>query len=216
MDKLVVVARYNEDLEWICNLDCPIIIYNKGKPWRTVCIPSNYSVNIWGTDLSNVGREAQTYLYHIKENYDNLADVTIFLQGNPFEHTGARFNILDVINKLDVDSCTFRPFGRRVVCDQWGRPQYNWGVIPMAGCWSVLFPDEGDCPEYFTFSIGAQFAVHKDLILKRPKIWYERAEALSRSYLGRYHSLAGTTTSHMTHTLERTWSYIFQGKEVNK
>ena len=32
--------------------------------------------------LPNVGREVHSYLYHIIENYDKLADVTIFLPGS--------------------------------------------------------------------------------------------------------------------------------------
>ena len=36
--------------------------------------------------LKNIGREGETFLYHIINNYYNLDDVTVFLQGNPFEH----------------------------------------------------------------------------------------------------------------------------------
>jgi hypothetical protein len=39
-------------------------------------------------NLPNVGREADTYLRHIVQNYEGcLADVTVFCQGNPFEHS---------------------------------------------------------------------------------------------------------------------------------
>ena len=30
--------------------------------------------------MPNVGRESHTYLYHIVENYDNMADWTVFTQ----------------------------------------------------------------------------------------------------------------------------------------
>ena len=32
--------------------------------------------------LSNLGRESQTYLYHIILNWDNLAEKTLFTQGS--------------------------------------------------------------------------------------------------------------------------------------
>ena len=76
----IVVSRYNEDLEWLNNKpfsEFPVICYNKGKN-------DDYNViNLKKTiKLKNVGREAHTYLYHIIKNYDNLAQVTIFLPGS--------------------------------------------------------------------------------------------------------------------------------------
>ena len=46
--------------------------------------------------MNNVGREGHTYYKHIYDNYDNLADYTIFLQGNPFDHSP---NIISNLNK---------------------------------------------------------------------------------------------------------------------
>jgi len=80
-DIQIVVARYNENLDWI-NEDpynkYPNIIYNKSdnsdfsksqKTRETVSLP-------------NVGRCDHTYLYHIIKNYDNLANITVFLPGS--------------------------------------------------------------------------------------------------------------------------------------
>ena len=36
--------------------------------------------------LPNRGREAGTWLHHIVSNYDRLADRTVFMQGDPFDH----------------------------------------------------------------------------------------------------------------------------------
>jgi hypothetical protein len=77
----LVVARYNENLNWL-NRDpfdkYPVYIYNKGSN-------DNYTVNnknVRIKKLNNVGKCDHTYLYHIIENYDNLADVTVFLPGS--------------------------------------------------------------------------------------------------------------------------------------
>ena len=31
MKNLLIVARYNEDISWVDQLDCDVIIYNKGE-----------------------------------------------------------------------------------------------------------------------------------------------------------------------------------------
>ena len=78
----VVIARYNENLDWV-NKEFPnekITIYNKGKD--DITLLPNWTI----TKLPNIGRETHTYLYHIINNYNNLADRTLFLQGHPFDH----------------------------------------------------------------------------------------------------------------------------------
>lgn len=57
-------------------------IYNKGSPISEK-LPQNCRV----IDLDNVGRESHTYLYHIVNNFDHLADVTIFLPGSCMDAT---------------------------------------------------------------------------------------------------------------------------------
>jgi hypothetical protein len=74
----LVIARYHEDLSWLHNLSGEfrhIVIYNKGP--KLVGFDDYTVVN-----LPNVGRCDHTYLHHIINNYDNLADVTIFLPGS--------------------------------------------------------------------------------------------------------------------------------------
>ena len=73
----IVISRYNENLEWL-NYE-PFnkyknIIYNKG-PNDDFCKTNNIKV----FNLENIGRCDHTYLFHIIENYDNLADITVFL-----------------------------------------------------------------------------------------------------------------------------------------
>ena len=76
----IVVSRFNEDLSWLNEepfSNYPVICYNKGV---------NDVVNINNLKkvfrIPNLGRESHTYLYHIINNYDNLADITIFLPGS--------------------------------------------------------------------------------------------------------------------------------------
>ena len=74
----LVVSRYAEDISWTSLFE-NVTIYNKGKQdldttHNIVCI-------------ENIGREGETYLNHIINNYDNLHDYIIFCQGFPFEHS---------------------------------------------------------------------------------------------------------------------------------
>ena len=62
MKTRIVVARYNEDIEWLNNYK-NVIIYNKGEKVQT-----KHKV----IELPNIGREAHTIFYHICENYENL------------------------------------------------------------------------------------------------------------------------------------------------
>jgi len=78
--KEIVIARYSENLEWL-NEDpfnkYPIICYNSGDN-------NNFykTNNMQITQIDNIGKEAYVYLYHIVNNYDKLADITIFLPGS--------------------------------------------------------------------------------------------------------------------------------------
>ena len=86
----IVVARYNENLDWLKKIkkskDLKITVYNKGLD----------DIDVPFIKLENKGRESQTYLYHIINNYDNLADQTIFCQGDSICHSP---DFLDLINK---------------------------------------------------------------------------------------------------------------------
>lgn len=75
MNRQIVVCRYSEDISWTEKLE-NVIIYNKGQK-----IESKHKV----INLPNLGMFHGSQLYHIIENYDNLADTTLFIQGWPFD-----------------------------------------------------------------------------------------------------------------------------------
>lgn len=72
----MIVARYNENTSW-CNIFKNVLIYNKGDD-----MTSMFEV----VDIPNEGREGETYLHHIIDNYDDLYEYNIFTQADPFEH----------------------------------------------------------------------------------------------------------------------------------
>ena len=82
----LVIARYNEDLTWLKDVPKTIklTIYNKGED----------NIKYPFINLPNIGRESHTYLYHIINNYDKLADQTIFCQGDSIFHSPGFINLL--------------------------------------------------------------------------------------------------------------------------
>lgn len=97
----LIISRYNEDLLW--TLEEPFnkykyIVYNKGT--NELFEKKNIKKII---KINNVGRCDHTYLYHIVNNYDNLADINIFLPGslNLFYKKNKAETMLNKINELN-------------------------------------------------------------------------------------------------------------------
>jgi hypothetical protein len=95
---LIVVARYDESTEWVPR---NATLYNKGEP-----IINNSVGKL--IQLQNVGREGETYLHHIIENYDNLCEYIIFTQADPFKHNAVFVQDVNA-NNGEV----FRSFGKQ-------------------------------------------------------------------------------------------------------
>lgn len=156
----IIVARYNEDIEWTKQFQ-NVIIYNKGNQ-----IANNYNEVL----LNNVGREGHTYYKYIYDNYDNLADYTIFLQGYPFDHSP---NIICNLNKyinnkeLNIDfeflsECVFH-------CNLSGcNHHFN---LPLIDIYEKIFNERKTNMDFY-FGAGAQFIVSKKNILNKPKEFY--------------------------------------------
>ena len=94
MTSEIVIARYNEDLDWIGRIaaDYKVIVYNKGAPVKSAGARQRADLIV---DLANGGRESDTFLHHIlaKAAYDD--GYTVFLQGDPFEHSPDTIRLLE-------------------------------------------------------------------------------------------------------------------------
>lgn len=107
----LIIARYKEDIKWCENFK-NVIIYNKG--------PNSCTSKCTVIDIPNIGREGNTYLNHIIQNYHSLHEYTIFSQGDPFEHSS---------NFDEFISMSFRHF----------KP-----VQPLSYCWKENSGEEWD------------------------------------------------------------------------
>ena len=75
----IIVARYNEKLEWMKEAPFNLfryIVYNKGINEDYEKCNVDKIVN-----LPNIGRCDHTYLYHIVNNYNNLNTINVFFPG---------------------------------------------------------------------------------------------------------------------------------------
>ena len=193
----LVVAHYTEDLNWLRNLPAGLqkTLYTKGP---------NPSPEHPATSLPNVGREAHTYLHHLVNRYEDLAEWTIFCQGKPFDHAYdfKKFLREFVANHTQREP-EFRWLGHLIDTDDWrGHRLFRpWSKnddgrgLDMRGFHRALFGTDG--PQLYTFALGAQFAVHRDLVRRQPRSFYERALVVSTSFLD------------AAHCFERSWDRVF-------
>lgn len=156
----IIVARYNENIEWTKQF-MDVIIYNKGNK-----LPDGYNE----IQINNVGREGHTYYKYIYDNYNNLDNYTIFLQGRPFDHSPNIINNLQkYINNRDLQ-IDFEFLSELLLkCNLNGCP-HHFG-IPLQPVYKQLFNEEKTYLD-FVFGAGAQFIVSRKLILQRPKEFY--------------------------------------------
>jgi hypothetical protein len=183
----LVIARYKEDLGWEENYNS--IIYNKGE-----FIPNAIS-------LPNLGREGHTYMYHILSNYNNLDEYTVFLQGNPFDHSRDLFSKLKEFEELQ-DKPDFFPLCHEILTDDDKGKPHHWLNIPVAYYYNNLFK----LPRTeFIFGSGAQFIVSKKRILSRPKSFYW-------NILKHLETSIDPTSGYC---YERMWQHIFGTEEIH-
>jgi hypothetical protein len=162
MSFCIIVAIYDENVEWTKQFQ-NVIIYNKGEHLNN----KDYNEVL----LNNVGREGHTYYKYIYDNYDNLKDHVIFLQGNPFDHSP---NIIDNLNQY-IDNnfnIDFEFLSEKIIdCNLSGCKHHAY--IPLINVYEKLF-NERKLDMSFNFGAGAQFIVSKKYILRKPKIFYKK------------------------------------------
>lgn len=214
-DYEIVVARYKENLDWIKDR-FPIqdvTVYNKGPD--DIKLESNVKIK----KIENVGREANTYLYHIVKNFNQLKKRVIFIQGNPFDHKGAEF-----IEKIKNNKLKKSYYARSIIAsndqkwttesliknDQTSLTKEALKDTPWKNSvfresntleeftkrYNIALPEYG---EVFNVSWGAQFLVKREDILKHPLKYYEDL----------LNSVSHSIAPIEGHYFERLWDLVF-------
>ena len=216
----IIISRYNEDLEWLKEEpfnQYPVIVYNKGPNTDFYHAPNITQI----IPVKNVGRCDHTYLYHIIENYDNLADITIFLPGSTqMEHKlpkaksqvteCAKHNNTVIIK--ENSSTSYHPNGVQsdfyhFQLDDWVSTDNTNKVLkteekllpaeirPFGKWYEARFPDIHI--KYVSY-LGI-LGISKKHILQHPKSYYENL----------IQELSTHSNPEVGHYFERSWSAIF-------
>lgn len=181
MHKQVVVAKYREDMAWLRDLPCPAIVYDKyPKVGRVATSNSTYITMRRNPPL---GRESHSYIRHILDNYERLADVTFFVQGDPFVHSPSLRRMIQQDYHETVALGLDRYVG--LVNDNYflnyPGPPFPWKMMvrlpddKLAAKWDFLFPGK-PCPSGLVYTWGQQYAVPRHRILQRKKSFYFRMQ----------------------------------------
>jgi len=197
----LVIARYTEDLQWIRRVPkrFAVTVYNKGSDDPSLPPRKNGSV----ASRPNTGREAHSFLSHIVDRYDTLAEITVFAQGRPFDHDPSFHRWLHRIAFRQIEVPGFLWTGFLIDQDDrtgsrlfrtWTKNE-NGRALDMNGYWRAMWDTKA--PEQYTFYPGAQFAATAAVIRAHPKSWYERALRISETF------------PDAAHCFERTWDRVF-------
>jgi hypothetical protein len=194
----MVIAHYNEDLSWLDYVRpfVRMFVYHKGNN------PNNDYIIV-----NNVGRESHTYLTHIINNYDNLADVTLFLQGRITDHIPSYLGIYTYIESLVSDGLQngnssniahgveteFRPFN--ISRMKFGAETFQQWFKRILG---MNIPSEG-----YMWYVGALMCIRRDMIHSRPLEFYKTLLS----------EVDHDINPEQGHFFERAWYYIFKCDE---
>lgn len=193
----LVVARYNEPLDWLALFesqpDFRIFVYNKGEPY------TNPHATV--IDRPNSGREAETYLFHILHTYDSLSPYTVFLQGNPFDHTIHPINP-ETLRTLALPFCMLNAL--RV------EPPNTYDTLTKEYS-EALFVTP---PSVFAFSPGAQYIVARSVLRARPRGVYQTIWQMVANHVENRLLTSFRPDAIDAWTIERLWGYIWSDREV--
>mgnify|MGYP001162715733 FL=1 len=206
MDKCLIIARYNENIEWLKRYnDFKIIVYNKGE---TLSEDYNFEV----ISLENKGRESHTWLQHIVKNYNDLNEINIFLQGEIDDLNCMAYkdpnNYLKKIDKYGFSVSRYGLLGPfhwdwnvGILNDARYKKQWLNGEISRSELGFRNFAKKTlpNIPIFLATSYGGCFAVKKEKILQHNLLFYENLlDILSKHK----NPIEG-------HYMERLWCYIF-------
>jgi hypothetical protein len=175
-----------------------VTIYDKGGDLDPAAFPRAALAR-----LPNVGREAQTYLFHIVTRWDSLAPVTVFCQGHPFDHVHDLHRVLRALAQGEPAVQGFRWLGFIIDTDDArGRRLFvNWSrnedrrELRLDEFHRLLFGEPA--PEPVRFRPGAQFVATAERIRSRPRELYVRALDLAATF------------PDAAHCFERLWDRVF-------
>jgi len=170
----IVVAHYNnshfQELASLFPQD-NTLVYDKSGTYESDIYNVKY--------LENVGRESETYLHYIIENYDTLNDYILFIQDDTDNHIKSVNTFYDITNHIINNKIPFYQYetswrrnggiAKRVIRDGY----LNLHTLPSHTSIKEFCTEFGIAlPKSYTTELCAFFIVSKGTIRKRPKEFY--------------------------------------------
>ena len=208
----IIISRYNEDLKW--TLEEPFnkfryTVYNKG-------VNDNFEKSLVNkiVNLNNVGREGHTYFFHIINNYNNLADINIFLPGslNIWKKPIAKKLINYILKYNDAIFMSTYVNNNKILYNNFTMNKYigfdkqnqiinkidtvQLSTIRPYGKW---FENKFGNLQIDTIELSGIFSINKKDIISKPISYYE--QFLNELQVG--------PNPEVGHYIERAWSTIF-------
>lgn len=193
MNKEVVIAAYDKELNWISqfNDDVKVTAYRKGDILPLL----DGEIKI----KPNKGRCVHTFFKHIHDQYNNLSDITFFAQDYPFDHWE---DIIDVVNKeIWNERCALQiggyygfhfntitqtgpnggcmwalspsihhGGGKVLTCQPNGLPQWRDPNVNLCDSWVKFFAEPS--LQFYEFIPGGHFAITKEKAHLRTRDFY--------------------------------------------
>lgn len=223
-DMEVVISMYQEPLDTINFLitslkaipslsSAVVHIYTKDEEANLEAIQQNTRTDKV-TRLANVGREGETYLRHIVENWDSLATHTLFIQGEVHNPRELFPRIRDYFDPESTGMLSLGFSGNICDCKRCG-DRWGWSdnivysvfedVYPTGACSNLLLSYKGQFIASARRIRGVRKEVYEKLLdaLDDENSWAHREDYLK----GREDSL---NAPFFGFTLERLWNVLMQ------
>ena len=205
----IVIAHYKENIyEWINKIQKDnirnIYLYTKNSEYK----PSKQTLSnpkIIHKHLPNIGRESHTYITYCIDNYYNLPDFVIFLQGFSADH-GVTLNVLNhwlnLINENKIEYTTNFKINNPNKGFKNGHINYWKGKTQHSKFnlvdWCKHYINKPNVKNKIKVYFGAVFGVCKNKILSRQ---IEEYKNLLLEFQ--------TINPEACHFIERLWYYWF-------
>jgi hypothetical protein len=189
VQNVIIICRYNEDLSWLKKFSIPFFIYNKGED----------NIEFPFIKCENHGRESETYLRYIIDNYHDLPENLFLLQGDPLAHYP---NFIETIFKHIESNSNQLVYLGRVVTESF----YYTDILKKI---SEIYPEfELFCSSHYNnfykFCQGAEYIVPKKYISSKPLKFWQDLYKIHNSY------------HQSPWDIERLWDLIFSWVPKNQ
>lgn len=161
----IITCHYKENLRWLEDSPYPVHVVGKeGGDTHLLDVSKFKSVSA----IPNIGLEASSYLWYIIKNYESLPERMAFIHGHE-KSPHQRLPVFTSIEKygfdayfVDINRCTNQYmilFPNSAFCLLWDQ---------------IMRANFGQAPKIINFRGMAQFVVHKECVMNRPRWLYER------------------------------------------